>query len=92
MSAFVAERAVRTRSFEVALPLERAFPLFEPEGERTWAEGWARLYLHPADGRATCGMVFTTGHGGEETIWTMVRHEPAFARGKRRSGRRSGDA
>ena len=24
----------------------------------------------------TPGMVFTTGHGGEETLWTMTRHEP----------------
>ena len=22
-------------------------------------------------------MVFTTGHGGEETLWTLVRHDPA---------------
>jgi len=75
--SFVAERAVRSHSFVVALPAKRAFGLFEPEGERAWAEGWAPRYVHPADGRAEQGMVFTTGHGGEETIWMVIRHEPS---------------
>lgn len=76
MGGFKAHHSVRTASFEVALPPERAFGLFEPEGERAWAAGWAPRYLHPEDGRAASGMVFTTGHGGEETIWTLLRHEP----------------
>jgi hypothetical protein len=75
--SFVAERAVRSHSFVASLPPRRAFGLFEPEGERAWAEGWAPHYVHPADGRAEPGMVFTTNHGGEETIWMLVRHEPA---------------
>jgi hypothetical protein len=54
-----------------------AFALFEPEGERAWAAGWDPHYLYPANGRAERGMVFTTDHGGEETLWTMVRHAPA---------------
>jgi hypothetical protein len=76
VSDFRAEHMERAHDFVLPLPLPRAFPLFEPEGERRWAEGWEPRYLHPADGRATRGMVFTTTHGGEETIWTMVRHEP----------------
>jgi hypothetical protein len=76
MSAFAAERVVRSHSFTLELPARRAFALFEPEGERAWAEGWSPAYLHPADGRAERGMVFTTDHGHEATIWTMVRHEP----------------
>jgi len=77
MSEFRAEHAERAHDFVLGLPLARAFPLFEPEGEKLWAEGWEPRYLHPADGRAARGMVFTTDHGGEHTIWTMVRHEPA---------------
>ena len=77
MSAFRAEHVERAHSFAIALPVARAFPLFEPQGERLWAEGWDPVYLHPADGRAVKGMVFTTSHGHEETIWTLVRHEPA---------------
>lgn len=74
---FSAERATRSHSFIVHLPAARAFTLFEPEGERAWAEGWAPRYLHPADGRAEPGMVFATFHGGEETTWLMTRHEPS---------------
>lgn len=77
MSAFRAEFAERAHDFTVALPLTEAFQLFTPEGERAWAEGWDPKYMQPADGRAARGMVFTTAHGGEDTIWMMVRHEPA---------------
>ena len=77
MSAFAAEHAVRSHSFVVSLPATRAFPLFEPEGERAWAEGWNPRYLHPSGGKAEQGMVFTTGHNNEETVWMMTRHEPA---------------
>ena len=76
MTAFRAEFAERAHDFTVALPLADAFQLFTPEGERVWAEGWNPQYLQPADGRATRGMVFTTAHGNEDTIWMMVRHEP----------------
>ena len=74
--SFTAEHALRTHSFIVALPAARAFRLFEPEGERAWAEGWEPRYVHPADGHAEEGMVFTTGHGSEDTIWMLVRHDP----------------
>lgn len=74
---FAAMRAVRTHSFTLERPIAQAFELFTPEGERAWAEGWDPAYLHPEDGRTQAGMVFTTGHGGESTIWVMTRHEPA---------------
>ena len=77
MTAFRAEHAERAHDFVVALPMAQAFRFFEPEGERAWAEGWDPRYLNPPDGRATRGMVFTTAHGREDTIWMMVRHEPA---------------
>ena len=75
--SFRAEHVERSHAFVVAMPLAEAFVLFTPEGERRWAEGWDPRYLHPADGRATRGMVFTTAHGNEDTIWMMIRHEPA---------------
>jgi hypothetical protein len=77
MDDFVAERAVRSHAFGVSMPVADAFRLFEPEGERAWAQGWDPRYLYPADGRPEVGMVFTTLHGGETTIWTMTRHDPA---------------
>jgi len=73
----VSERAVRSRSFALAWPPERALGLFTPEGERAWAEGWDPQYVFPRDGRTEAGMVFVTHHGGEETVWTMTRYEPA---------------
>lgn len=76
MDGFRGERAVRSHSFIVELPVAEAFRLFEPEGEREWAQGWDPRYVHPADGRAEQGMVFTTTHGNESTIWNLVRHDP----------------
>ena len=76
MSGFRGERAVRSHAFELPMALSRAFALFEPEGERAWAPGWDPKYVHPADGRAQKGMVFTTDADGEETLWLVLRHEP----------------
>jgi hypothetical protein len=76
MSGFEAERAVRSHVFTVPLPPVEAFRLFEPEGEREWAQGWDPRYLYPHDGTAQPGMVFTTRHGNESTIWNLTRHDP----------------
>lgn len=76
MNEFRAARVVRTHHFDLPMAPAEAFHFFTPEGERAWAKGWEPRYLHPADGRPTAGMVFTTAHGGEETLWTMTRHEP----------------
>jgi hypothetical protein len=75
--SFAGERATRSHSIVVALAAPEAFRLFEPEGERAWAQGWDPQYVHPRDGHAEAGMVFTTDHGGEHTVWMMTRHEPA---------------
>ena len=74
--SFTAEHIERWHEFVVEQPLAKAFLFFEPEGERAWAPGWDPVYVHPRDGAAGAGMVFTTDHGGEHTVWTMVRHEP----------------
>lgn len=57
-------RSVQSGSIHVPLPPERAFDLFTAEGERLWAPGW--------DPRVLSESVFLTGHGGEETIWTII--------------------
>ena len=74
---FAAERVARSHSFFVNAPVKEAFRLFEPEGEKRWADGWDPRYVYPRDGRAEAGMVFTTNHGGEDTLWTVTRHEPS---------------
>ena len=57
MSAFIGERALRSHSFELPLPMPEAFRFFEPEGERAWAPGWNPAYVYPASGAPEKGMV-----------------------------------
>lgn len=71
--SFVAQTADRSHTITLPLSLEKTMPFFEPEGERAWADGWDPYYLAPSDGRTAEGMVFTTRHGGHETIWLMSR-------------------
>jgi len=76
VSAFRGERALRSHSFDLPMPLSAAFPLFEPEGERAWAPGWEPTYVYPPDGRPQKGMVFVTDADDEATLWLVLRHEP----------------
>jgi hypothetical protein len=63
---------------------EIVFPMFTPEGEELWVEGWAPDYLHPAGVRATSqDMVFRTRHGGEETLWSCDTASPLCPRPER---------
>ena len=73
---FVPTHETRTATIRLHAAPERAFPMFEPEGERAWAPGWDPRWLHPLDGRAREGAVFVTGAHGHETIWTITAHEP----------------
>jgi len=64
-------------TFRVAAPIETAFALFTPLGERAWAAGWEPRFADPvpADDSAP-GTVFTTDHGGHVTIWVVAEREP----------------
>jgi hypothetical protein len=66
----------RTGDLVLPLALDDAFPLFTPEGERAWVEGWTPEYLHPAHPAGTAGTVFRTKHGGEETLWLVLECDP----------------
>lgn len=57
------------------LPISRCFPLFTPIGEMNWVPGWRPRFLWPSDGHTCEGMVFLTGTGEEETLWTMVDYD-----------------
>jgi hypothetical protein len=68
-----------TASHDITVPLPPpdAMALFTPEGERSWAgkDGWNPHY--PSPSRTTgADTVFTTRHGGRQTIWVIVDHEP----------------
>lgn len=56
--------------------IERVFPLFTPVGETLWIADWAPDFLHPTSGETCRGMVFRTGNGGEETLWSCVDFDP----------------
>ena len=64
----------REVAHKIALPLPVAdcFALFTPLGEKEWVPGWEPRFLWPPDGRTREGMVFLTGHGAEETFWTVT--------------------
>jgi hypothetical protein len=67
----------RRGTIDLPLPIERAFPLFTPLGEKRWVEDWDPTFLHPPDGETQEGRVFTTAHGGETTLWSCTAFEPA---------------
>lgn len=76
-------------SFTLALSTVQAFPLFSPEGERAWADGWEPEVLHPQGGDWSVGQVFRTQDGGREVVWvvTDLNHESGSVTYHRVEGR-----
>jgi len=73
---FRANSVTHTGHVTLEAPPEKSFPLFTPEGERAWAEGWDPEVLFPADGHVREGLVFRTpDHGG--TVWVLTRYDKA---------------
>lgn len=77
--SFVPVHLERGGLLRLDLPLDRAFALLTPEGERLWVEGWEPEYLHPQARPDTpsAGTVFRTRHGGEETLWLVLAFDAA---------------
>ena len=75
-------RAVRVHRFAVALPPESAFGLFEPVGEKKWAEDWNPVFATDEDARLHAGSVFTVerphpgGRAPQKSVWTVTAYEP----------------
>ena len=76
----MSRRVERTGTVSVALPPDEAFPLFTPEGERSWVSGWAPTY--PAGGRPdpAPGVAFVLGKEAGASTWLVTRYDAA-ARG-----------
>lgn len=74
--------AEREHTFSVALPAAEAFVMFEPVGEKNWAENWQPVFVSASDASLHNGSVFTVeraGHGGSDpvtSVWTLTRYEP----------------
>ncbi len=55
--------------FTVHAPYRVTAPLFGPEGERAWAEGWDPHFLYPQPAQDIQGAVFTIRHGHRQAYW-----------------------
>ena len=66
----------RTGTITVDLGFEETLELFTPEGERRWVADWQPEYLYRAGGGDEIDTVFRTRHGGEETLWIVLDHDP----------------
>lgn len=67
----------------VPLPVDEAFQLFTPEGERAWVPGWAPSYPMLAQSahdppEPYAGMVFVTDDDGDDVPrrWVVTRWDP----------------
>lgn len=69
-------RIERRHSITVARPIDQVFPLFTPKGETLWVQGWNPDFIHPESGETCEGMVFRTGRGEDETLWSCIEWKP----------------
>jgi hypothetical protein len=74
-------RADHEHAFTVGLPLSEAFVLFEPVGEKNWADAWRPVFASTEDAELHDGSVFTVTrshpvHGTVESVWMVSRYEP----------------
>jgi hypothetical protein len=76
MTSFEPKHVSHSGTFSLPLTVSEAFPLFTAEGERRWVPGWDPVYLHPRHPSNEPGTVFRTTHGGDDTIWIVLTHDP----------------
>jgi len=63
-------RVTNSFQFVVKAPMERAAPLFGPEGERCWAgKHWDPKFIYPQPAHDEQGAVFTVQHGPHTSVW-----------------------
>lgn len=77
-------RHVLDGELTVALPPEKAFPLFTARGEQLWVPGWSPQFTARTDDDTAIGTVWRTSADGRETTWIVVESNPpvsaAYAR------------
>ena len=66
----------RSGTLRVPAPFDQAFRFFTPDGERLWVPDFDPAYLHPLSEDQQAGAIFTTRHGGEDTLWMVLRFSP----------------
>jgi hypothetical protein len=69
----------RSHSFAVLLPPAQAFTLFEPVGEKSWAEGWHPVFASASDAELSDNTVFTreaSGQGhSQQSLWLITHYD-----------------
>jgi hypothetical protein len=81
MEAAAPVRVSNRFEFMVEAPMERAAPLFGPEGERCWAgERWDPKFVYPQPAKDQQGAVFTVLHGGLKSVWVNTVFDLAGGR------------
>jgi hypothetical protein len=70
---FAAASIELSGGFKVSAPLENAFELFSPRGEKRWVPGWDPELLHPPGVDWARGLIFRTQEQQGEAVW-MVTH------------------
>ncbi|GAB4579404.1 MAG: hypothetical protein Fur0022_21420 [Anaerolineales bacterium] len=79
MTDFLAQRVGHTHTIYLPGTPDELFPLFTPEGEKRWADGWDFIPVFPGQ-EIEENMIFTTAahdHGQMDAIWIVSRYEPA---------------
>ncbi len=67
----------RTETFEIAIPIEKLFPLFSPEGEKDWVPGWDYENVMGTT-ELSEDYVFLTkthDHGTTDAIWIVKKYD-----------------
>ena len=71
--------------FTLPIPLQEAFPLFSPLGEKRWVPGWDPELVHPPGVEWERGLIFRTREERGDAIWVVTaldreRHEVEYHR------------
>jgi hypothetical protein len=72
VTAFVARSAEFDGRLPVSAPVEKAFELFSPLGERSWVPKWDPELLHPPGVSWAVGQIFRTGEEKGEAVWIVT--------------------
>ncbi len=71
----VGHHVERSGSIRLHSAPDTVFPLFGPDREREWAEGWEPEAVWPGAVMAQEGAVFRTQHGAMEAVWVVSRFD-----------------
>ncbi len=75
MHDFIAASVEFTGELAVALPVDRAFELFSPLGEKRWVPGWDPELLHPPGVSWARGQIFRTREETGDAVWIVTAHD-----------------